>query len=36
MSKREANAKPNRMFMTKSKGTSQKAVQRKEKLSNIG
>ncbi len=31
MSKREANAKPNRMFMTKSKGTSQKAVQRAAK-----
>ncbi|MBX8945300.1 MULTISPECIES: Msr family ABC-F type ribosomal protection protein [Lysinibacillus] len=31
LSKREANAKPNRMFMTKSKGTSQKAVQRAAK-----
>lgn len=31
MSKREANAKPNKMFMTKSKGTSQKAVQRAAK-----
>ncbi|WP_155593894.1 Msr family ABC-F type ribosomal protection protein [Lysinibacillus cavernae] len=31
MSKREANAKPNRMFMTKSKGTSQKNVQRAAK-----
>jgi len=31
MSKREANAKPNRMFMTKSKGTSQKSVQRAAK-----
>lgn len=31
MSKKEANAKPNKMFMTKSKGTSQKAVQRAAK-----
>lgn len=31
MSKREAHAKPNRMFMTKSKGTSQKNVQRAAK-----
>lgn len=31
MSKREANAKPNKTFMTKSKGTSQKAVQRAAK-----
>lgn len=31
MSKREAHAKPNRMFMTKSKGTSQKSVQRAAK-----
>ncbi|WP_419392779.1 Msr family ABC-F type ribosomal protection protein [Cytobacillus praedii] len=31
MSKREANAKPNKSFMTKSKGTSQKAVQRAAK-----
>lgn len=30
-SKREANAKPNKTFMTKSKGTSQKAVQRAAK-----
>ncbi|MFT9850533.1 Msr family ABC-F type ribosomal protection protein [Aneurinibacillus sp. REN35] len=43
MSKKEASAKPNQMFMTKSKGTSQKAVQRaakaiehrKEKLQEI-
>lgn len=31
MSKREANAKPNKSFMTKSKGTSQKAMQRAAK-----
>lgn len=31
MSKTEANAKPNKMFMTKSKGTSQKAMQRAAK-----
>ncbi|MDH5162723.1 Msr family ABC-F type ribosomal protection protein [Heyndrickxia oleronia] len=31
LSKKEANAKPNKMFMTKSKGTSQKAVQRAAK-----
>jgi macrolide transport system ATP-binding/permease protein len=31
MSKKEANAKPNKMYMTKSKGTSQKAVQRAAK-----
>lgn len=31
MSKKEANAKPNKIFMTKSKGTSQKAVQRAAK-----
>ncbi|WP_026908140.1 Msr family ABC-F type ribosomal protection protein [Paucisalibacillus globulus] len=31
MSKREANAKPNKSFMTKSKGTSQKSVQRAAK-----
>ncbi|MGG3623219.1 Msr family ABC-F type ribosomal protection protein [Bacillus gobiensis] len=31
MSKKEANAKPNKSFMTKSKGTSQKAVQRAAK-----
>lgn len=31
MSKREANAKPNKMFMTKSKGTGQKAVYRAAK-----
>lgn len=31
MSKKEANAKPNKMIMTKSKGTSQKAVQRAAK-----
>ncbi|MFC0418398.1 Msr family ABC-F type ribosomal protection protein [Cytobacillus solani] len=31
MSKKEANAKPNKMFMTKSKGTIQKAVQRAAK-----
>lgn len=31
MSKREANAMPNKSFMTKSKGTSQKAVQRAAK-----
>lgn len=31
MSKREANAKPNKSFMTKSKGTSQKAIQRAAK-----
>ncbi|WP_338787017.1 Msr family ABC-F type ribosomal protection protein [Metabacillus sp. FJAT-53654] len=31
MSKREANAKPNKTFMTKSKGSSQKAVQRAAK-----
>ena len=31
MSKKEANAKPNKSFMTKSKGSSQKAVQRAAK-----
>ena len=31
MSKRESKAKPNRMFETKSKGTSQKAVYRAAK-----
>lgn len=31
LSKKEANAKPNKTFMTKSKGTSQKAVQRAAK-----
>ncbi|MFY0762392.1 Msr family ABC-F type ribosomal protection protein [Metabacillus dongyingensis] len=31
MSKKEANAKPNKTFMTKSKGTSQKAMQRAAK-----
>lgn len=31
LSKREANAKPNKTFMTKSKGTSQKAMQRAAK-----
>lgn len=31
MSQKDANAKPNKMFMTKSKGTSQKAVQRAAK-----
>ncbi|MEQ2528019.1 ABC-F type ribosomal protection protein [Robertmurraya yapensis] len=31
MTKREANAKPNKTFMTKSKGTSQKAAQRAAK-----
>lgn len=31
MSKKEANAKPNKSFMTKSKGTSQKAIQRAAK-----
>ncbi|CAH0291877.1 hypothetical protein SRABI134_04352 [Peribacillus sp. Bi134] len=31
LSKKEANAKPNKSFMTKSKGTSQKSAQRAAK-----